>query len=300
MDRSGHQLNAPVDGMGSPATNASGSFYGPYEPRVSPDGKRIAYWFGQYSDYYSYGCSCYLFHLENNTAWSYADHFTDPGTESEFYKGITQPEWITNDRLLAGYDFWMNLWTIKLGTGHGYTNNSGQWWAQFKDADGMNVEYADPALSPDGKKLAMTGAGDPTTKTELDLFSVPGPAWVGEPPYDTDYLGNSAVQQPELRCSKDTGAILNPTWSPDSTRLAYSLGDGVHVVAVGDESCGALSDTLVLPGGSQPDWGPADVDLSQKPSAPAPAPAPAAGPAPAPAAAPAPAPAATKLAVRGL
>src|SRR3954449_9171271 len=64
MDRTGHQLNAPVDGMGSPSTNTTGNFFGPYEPRVSPDGKRIAYWFGQYTDYYSYGCNCYLFHLE--------------------------------------------------------------------------------------------------------------------------------------------------------------------------------------------------------------------------------------------
>src|SRR3954468_8682257 len=86
MDSAGKQLNAPVDGMGSPATNSSGTFYGPYEPRVSPDGKRIAYWFGQYSERYSYGCSCYLFHLENNAAVSAVDHFTDPGGESEYYK----------------------------------------------------------------------------------------------------------------------------------------------------------------------------------------------------------------------
>src|SRR3954452_25494927 len=133
MDRSGPQLNAAVDGMGSNATNSSGTFYGPYEPRVSPDGKRIAYWFGQYSDYYSYGCNCYLYHLESNSAWSASDHFTDPGGESEYYKGITQPEWLSNDRLLAGYDFWMNLWTVKLDTGKGYTQGSGQWWAGFKD-----------------------------------------------------------------------------------------------------------------------------------------------------------------------
>jgi hypothetical protein len=55
MDRSGHRLSAPFDGIGT----SGGNFYGPYEPRVSPDGKRIAYWFGQYSSCYSYGCSCY-------------------------------------------------------------------------------------------------------------------------------------------------------------------------------------------------------------------------------------------------
>src|SRR6476646_183707 len=164
MDPTGKQLNAPVDGMGSPATNSSGTFYGPYEPRVSPDGTKIAYWFGQYSEYYSYGCSCYLFHLESRSAVSASDHFTDPSTDGETMKGITQPEWVSNDRLIAGYDFWMNLWTWRLGTGHGDTGAAAQWWAQFKDADGYNVEYSDPALSPDGKKLAMTGGGDPTKK----------------------------------------------------------------------------------------------------------------------------------------
>ena len=112
MDRSGHLRNAPIDAIGT----SGGNFYGPYEPRVSPDGTRIAYWFGQYSSYYSYGCYCYLFHLESKTAWSYADHFTDPTSESENYLGIEQPEWLTNDRLLASYpDFWMSGWTFKLG-----------------------------------------------------------------------------------------------------------------------------------------------------------------------------------------
>jgi len=151
------------------------------------------------------------------------------------------------------------------------------------------VEYADPALSPDGKKLAMTGAGDPTKKTMLQLAAVTGPAWVGEPPYENDYLGNSAVPQPELRCAKDTGEIWNPTWSPDSTRLAYSLPDGLHVMQVGDDlSCGGLVDKLIVPGGAQPDWGPADVPASAS----------AAGASAQPAAAAAPAP--KKLAVGGL
>lgn len=52
MDPSGRQLNAPVAGMGTPPVPAN-DFFGPYEPRISPDGKRIAYWFGQYSDYFS-------------------------------------------------------------------------------------------------------------------------------------------------------------------------------------------------------------------------------------------------------
>jgi hypothetical protein len=99
MNRSGQALNPPFDGIGT----SGGDFYGPYEPLVSPDGKRIAYWFGQYSQRYDYGCSCYLFHRESKTAWTYSDRFTDPTAESENYLGLEQPEWLTNDRLLASY-----------------------------------------------------------------------------------------------------------------------------------------------------------------------------------------------------
>ena len=267
MDRSGHQLNAPIDAIGT----SGGNFYGTYEPRVSPDGTRIAYWFGQYSSYYSYGCSCYLFHLESKTAWTYTARFTDPSTESENHLGIEQPEWLTNDRLLAGYPgFWMSGWTFKIGTGTGYSDKAAQWWYQFKDDQGYNYYPTDPALSPDGRKLALANGGDPTAKSQLLLASVPGPAWVGEPPYANDYLGNSAVEQPQVQCAQDKGLVVNPTWSQDSGSVAYGSADGIHVVGVpADWSCAGLADRLLAPGGSEPDWGPADVNLAQKPSPPA-------------------------------
>ena len=135
MNRGGQSLNPPFAGMGT----SGGNFYGPYEPRVSPDGKRIAYWFGQYSDYYSYGCNCYLFHLESKSAWSWSDRFTDPSSESENTLGLEQPEWLANDRVLPGYSsFWMSGWTWKIGTATGNPGNTAQWWYQFKDGDGYN------------------------------------------------------------------------------------------------------------------------------------------------------------------
>jgi hypothetical protein len=279
MNRSGAQLNAPFAGIGT----SGGDFYGPYEPRVSPDGTRIAYWFGQYSSYYSYGCSCYLYHLESKTAWSYAERFTDPTAESEHYLGIEQPEWLANDRLLASYPgFWMSGWTFKIGTGTGYSDKAAQWWYQFKDDQGYNYYPTDPALSPDGHKLALANGGDPTKKSQLLLASVPGPAWVGEPPYENDYLGNSAVEQPVLQCAQDKGLVVNPTWSQDSGSVAYGSTDGIHVMAVpADWSCAGLADRLLAPAGSEPDWGPADVNMAQKPSPPAAGAATGAGKAPA-------------------
>jgi hypothetical protein len=164
----------------------------------------------------------------------------------------------------------MSGWTFKIGTGTGYSDKAAQWWYQFKDDQGYNFYPTDPALSPDGKKLALANGGDPTTKNQLLLASVPGPAWVGEPPYENDYLGNSAVEQPTLQCAQDKGVVVNPTWSQDSASVAYGSADGIHVMGVpADFNCAALSDRLLVPGGSEPDWGPADVDLAQKPSPPA-------------------------------
>jgi hypothetical protein len=44
----------------------------------------------------------------------------------------------------------------------------------------------------------------------------------------------------------------------------------VHVIGAGDlADCRALADRVIAPGGSEPDWGPADVNVSQAPSPPA-------------------------------
>ena len=268
LDRSGHKL-AEFNGVGSDLTP---NFYGPYEPRISPDGSKIAYWFGQYTSYYSYGCYCYLYEVESRTTWSYSDRFTDPTSESEYYKGFEQPEWLTNDRILASYNgFWMNLWTWKIGLGHGYVNGSAQYAAQFKDGQGYNYYFGDPALSPDGTKLALTDSGDASTNTRLLLAEVPGPIWVGEPPYTNDYGGSTPVDQPVLQCFHETGVIWNPTWSSNSVKLAYSLPDGIHVMDTTNYKTGGdcPTDSLLIPGGAEPAFGPSDIDLSRKPSPPA-------------------------------
>lgn len=275
MDRGGRQIGAPVAGMGS--TQGTGDqFYGPYEPRVSPDGKRIAYWFGQYSKYFSYGCNCYLWRVESQSTWTWSDRFTDPTTEGDYYKGITQPEWLTNDRALAAYGgFSQNIWTYKVGTGRGYTGNSAQVWFGYQDPNpdewGVHnyYDFGDPALSPDGRKLALTDGGDANTNTRLWLASVDGPAWVGEPPYENDYMNDPLPKPPTMRCVKDLGVVVNPTWSPDSQKLAFSVADGIHVYGVPEGiDCSAVTDRLIVPGGAQPSYGPADVNLAQKPSPP--------------------------------
>src|SRR4051794_16126543 len=163
LDRSGRQIGAAIPGIGSPGPQGGGgdAFYGPYEPRVSPDGTKIAYWFGQYSQYFSSPCNCYLFHRESHSTWTYADHFTDPSGESDYQKEVTQPEWLTNDRLLTTYSgFSQNIWTYKIGQGTGVAAGAAQYWFGLRVPDDYGYfDLGDPALSPDGTKLAVTDDG---------------------------------------------------------------------------------------------------------------------------------------------
>ena len=131
--------------------------------------------------FYKYGCSCYLFHLESKTAWSYADRFTDPTAESENYLGLEQPEWLTNDRLLRLLPgFWMSGWTFKLGTGDSST--AAQWWYQFKDDQGYN--YYPPI-----RRSARTAGGSrsptaaiPMPRASSSRPACPGPrGWASRP-----------------------------------------------------------------------------------------------------------------------
>ena len=45
----------------------------------------------------------------------------------------SQTEWVTNDRLLGTLGMYLNMWTWKLGTGHGYTYEAAQWWFGLQD-----------------------------------------------------------------------------------------------------------------------------------------------------------------------
>ena len=210
MDRSGRQLNAPVDGIGTDPNG--GEFYGPYEPKVSPDGKRIAYWFGRYEQRYDYGCSCYLFTTENYTTWTWADHFK-PYTDDGQDKGTVAPSWLTNDRLLATYPgFFENVWTWKLDSGH--ANYDAQWSFSIQDDSGTYYDFGDAEVSPDGSRFAATAGGDATSDDQLFIATTNGPLWVGEPPYDNGLTALPA--QPTLRCGGAVGKVASPTWSPDS------------------------------------------------------------------------------------
>ncbi len=223
LDHSGRLLNAPIKAMGSD-DRAIG---GPYEPRISPDGTRFAYYFYVQSSYDD---------IENHIRW------------------LNTGSYGTNDRLLGTMGMYLNMWTWKLGTGHDYTYPAAQWWFGLQDPpDEWGVPayhwYDDPALSRDGAHLAMTDANG------LYVAATNGPAWAGEPPYpEPDYVNpDSGFAKPAIQCSLPVKAV-NPSWSPDGATLAYTAPDGLHVMR---PDCSG--DRLLVPGATGAAFGPAGV-----------------------------------------
>ena len=262
INRSGQPLNAPIEAMGSDGTRSIG---GPYEPRISPDGKRFAYYFYVQTSTDDLEHNVRWLNTGSYGTWTWADHFTSPGTESEYNRTFAQPEWVTNDRLLGTHDMYLNMWTWKLDTGHDYTYAAEQWWFGFQDPpDEWGVPayhwYDDPALSRDGSKLAMTDGT--TDDSQLLIAATHGPAWSGEPPYaEVDYVNpQSELAAPTIACTTPRGKYSNPSWSADNATLAYGGADGVHLIG-GDCS----GDRLLVPGAVDPAFGPADVNMAQAP-----------------------------------
>jgi hypothetical protein len=83
-------------------------------------------------------------------------------------------------------------------------------------------------------------------------------------------MNGEAPAQP-TQCFEWTGAageFNDPSFSPDGRRFAVGdTGDGIYVVQVPDASAPCHSDPqsgqLVIPGGRNPDWGPADVPAAK-------------------------------------
>src|SRR3954452_19211373 len=79
LDRAGRLLNAPIDAMGT----SRGAIGGPYEPRLSPDGTRFAYYFYVQTSFDDYVNHIRWLNTGSYATWTYADHFTSPASESE-------------------------------------------------------------------------------------------------------------------------------------------------------------------------------------------------------------------------
>jgi dipeptidyl aminopeptidase/acylaminoacyl peptidase len=243
MHQNGGLLNAPID------TPAPGT--GAIDARVSPDGQLVAYWF---LTEVSTGTCLYCFDITNRVLISHVDRFTSPDEVGTPNTGAW-PSWMSNNRLyLSGAS--AEIWYYQLGRPEAV-----QWWGDSENCGACTnpppiVNLSAGEVSRDGQRIAVVrGNGEET----IALYQSGGP-----PPAD-----GSAPPMPSPTCAfsgANGGKFVRPTWSQDGQTLAWQEGNGIWSSQIPDFSnCAALTSQLIVPGATDPDFGPAPVNPGPRP-----------------------------------
>jgi hypothetical protein len=249
LDRFGTVLadftTAVSDGSGGPAPFVS-SFEGPFDLDISDDGRKVAYNF--FWQYWTFSGTTGFHMLRQGVGVSHSDRATswsEPGLG--YQTGWLDASWYDDGTLLLGRKAsagQVDVSTDPLGT---QTSDSANWFTQ-PELENLR----EPAVNRQHDRVAVVGGPDATPR--LWVYRMTGEA--------------PALPVACHEYAQPTGTFASLTWSPDGRSLAWEEGDGVWVGG-GQDRCSAPDvNRLLIPGASQPDWGPADVPAS-RPAAPA-------------------------------
>ena len=229
MDLTGRLLNPPT--VAVPVDNSN--YTGPLGAQVSPDGRLVAF------HYFNRGAANPRPEMPRVAIAPTDRDLGDLG--DIFAQGYyLNPSWIGSATivLFGTPGFIPNVQTYTIGS---------EGIADWFDAPGVG-HLGGGELSADGTRFAATVDGG----SVLQLFGQSAP-----PP---------AAPQPTCRFSGAEGQFHRPRWSPDGTELVWEQPDGLHVADVpAIDDCPNIREGLIAAGGTDPDWGPADVPVQTKP-----------------------------------
>ncbi|WP_375423958.1 hypothetical protein [uncultured Friedmanniella sp.] len=195
---------------------------------ISPNGRTIAWSYVRYSC--PIGADCLTRYA---TGYTSATHRSHAG-RSTYYRAAS---WIGNGRTLqtGGYNSQVMLQDLKDDPRH---------WFDDHDYTFPSTDLADGELSRNGHWLAEVRGYRATSA--IIWYRVTGNARKGAPP---------AV--PRYTCyTNGEAAHASPTWSPDSTALAWAGKTGIWIKRNAG-NCSSPAPRLAIRGGSSPDWSPA-------------------------------------------
>ena len=228
------------------------TFYGPFDPAISPDGTKVAYTYYYMTQSQNPSCfppACVTTINEGGTGYSHADRQTawdEPGLGK--HSGWRYPSWLDNSNVMISEPTHAPNVDVLTDT----VGDSGvpikEWFT-----DSGTARLGGGEVNRQATKVAFVAGQD---DEQVRIYAMNGlpPAL---PTACYQYTGPAG------------GHYGVPTWSPDGTRVAFADGDGVKVVNVPDFGGGCTTTgatdnpPVVARGGSQPDWGPADVPPSR-------------------------------------
>jgi hypothetical protein len=240
------EIATPVSTTADPSL----SFKGPFDPEISPDGRRVAYtYYWQYtgSDPYCNPTNdCYVKRVYHGTG------FTDPNRLTAWDEPgfLRRSGWIDAS--------WVDNSTVLLSDPYILPNEDTVLWSP-DDANSLRRWFQDHEYAGDVKEatLSRDRSALATVTSEGAKMSISRSVGGFYPDYPTRCF--------EAAIDKEPNKISSPTFNADGSRLYWAeAADGIHAVSLprfSAGSCGTLTDGggLLVAGASSPSWGPAEV-----------------------------------------
>jgi hypothetical protein len=172
LDRQGNRIGNPLPSIlvGRPPWALA---VGPFDPQISPDGHKLAYWIGTWSTWFDYGSSINWTEPHDAVIWQDAD----TGAQLGFTLNYQKPSWF-QDSQHALLNQPMNRFAAQIVAGALGANEHDS-TPILKDSDSKpageyySQDLADPELTKAGDKLVTLRGPDQETIRFYDMRSGP-------------------------------------------------------------------------------------------------------------------------------